>query len=559
VNLPRILVIDDQYVLDKAERQTFIDHADVIDTEQPARVHDLALAEAVFCSGQRRDGEVIRNDYEVIRGAVADETEKSSKWALVLLDVRFDSGPIDEIGLPKGQPEDDHFGEDVRKQLARDFPNLPVVMLSSKKQQELQDRDTPYLSKTGLTPREFALCLLRYGRLSVEQKRALLGLQTEIAAYSPHTIEVFREALAIADSAMPVLILGETGTGKEVLARYIHESSSRNDKPFVAVNVAAIPSELVESELFGHQKGAFTGANQERPGRFLQASGGTLFLDEIGDMPLATQAKVLRVLQSGEVLPVGGKKPLSVDVRVIAATSRDLAAMQKTGAFREDLTRRISSATLIIQPLSERTEDIAPLARMFLEKYSRQSGKEGITFAEESIAELKNHPYEGNVGELENIVQWLVSRKGNHSVISARDVKEALAGSFVSSAASRPEKGDTPHIDLDVPEGLAQLIAMIESFSVKTDDPSLHGGKPKLERAIHSLLRRMAGAALERFRDARNGNLNRQAAMQFLTGDETLKGKGPGRVINEIMGRKLEHPVSEADLHELIRCLEEEQ
>ena len=180
MNLPRIFVIDDQYALDKAERQTFIDHAGVIDTEQRAGVHDSALAKAVFCSGQRRDGEVITNDYEVIRTAVADETENGSKWALVLLDVRFDSGRIDEIGLPKGQPEDDHFGEGVGKRLAMDFPNLPVVMLSSKKQQELQDRDMPYLSKTGLTPREFALCLLRYGRLSVEQKRALLGLQTDI-------------------------------------------------------------------------------------------------------------------------------------------------------------------------------------------------------------------------------------------------------------------------------------------------------------------------------------------------------------------------------------------
>lgn len=552
MNLPRILVIDDQYALDKAERQTFIDHASVIDAERQAGAHDLAMAEAVFCSGQRCDGDVITNDYEVIHGAVADETENGSKWTLVLLDVRFDSGRIDEIGLPKGQPEDDHFGEGVRKRLAMDFPDLPVVMLSSKKQQELRDRDTPYLSKTGLTPREFALSLLRYGRLSVDQRRALLGLQTDIAAYSSNTLEVFREALAIADSAMPVLILGETGTGKEVLARYIHESSNRNDKPFVAVNVAAIPSELVESELFGHQKGTFTGANQERPGRFLQASGGTLFLDEIGDMPLATQAKVLRVLQSGEVLPVGGKKPLSVDVRVIAATSRDLAAMQKTGAFREDLTRRISSATLIIQPLSERTEDIAPLARMFLEKYSRQNGKEGITFAEESIAALKNHPYQGNVGELENIVQWLVSRKGNHSVISASDVQEAFAGSFVSSAALPRERINTPPFNLSKTEGLVRLIEMIESFPVAKDDPLLHGGKPKIEKAIHILLQRMAGAAIERFRDPRNGNLNRQAAMQFLTGDETLKGKGPGRVINEIMKRKAEHRITEEDLLRLM-------
>ena len=557
MNLPSILVIDDQYVLDKVERQTFIDRASVIDMDQRASIHDSALAEAVFCSGQRHKGEVISNDYEVIRGAVADKTENSSKWALVLLDVRFDSGRIDKGGLPKGQPEDNHFGEDVRKRLSLDFPDLPVVMLSGKRQQELRDRDTPYLSKTGLTPREFALCLLRYGRLSVEQKRALLGLQTDIAAYSPHILEVFREALAIADSAMPVLILGETGTGKEVLARYIHESSSRNDKPFVAVNVAAIPSELVEAELFGHEKGAFTGADQKRPGRFLQAGGGTLFLDEIGDMPVATQAKVLRVLQDGELLPVGSKKTLSVDVRIITATSRDLAAMQKTGAFREDLTRRISSATLIIPPLSERMEDIAPLARMFLEKYSRQSGKEGITFAEESTVALKNHPYEGNVGELENIVQWLVSRKGNHSVISASDVQEALAGSFVSSAACPREKRDTPLFNSSKAEGLARLIEMIESFPVAKEDPLLHGGKPKIEKVIHILLQRMAGAALERFRDPRNGNLNRQAAMQFLTGDETLKGKGPGRIINEIMKRKAEHHITDEDLLRLIKTWKE--
>jgi len=552
MKLPRVLVVDDQYSRDDAERLVFVQKAGMVDIQAENSSLNCKIAEALFCSGQQITRYAVHNDYQTIRAALAGTDAASGDWALVLLDVRFDSGHLGPGGLPDGQAGDDHFGEDVRKQLARDFPDLPVVMLSSKKQQELRDRNTPYLSKTGLTPREFALCLLRYGRLSVDQKRALLGLQTNIAAYSPHTLEVFREALAIADSAMPVLILGETGTGKEVLARYIHESSSRNDKPFVAVNVAAIPSELVEAELFGHEKGAFTGANQERQGRFLQASGGTLFLDEIGDMPLATQAKVLRVLQNGEVLPVGRKSTLSVDVRVIAATSRDLAAMQKAGAFREDLTRRISSATLIIPRLSERIEDIAPLARMFLEKYSRQSGKEGITFAEESIAELKNHPYEGNVGELENIVQWLVSRKRNHSVISASDVQEALAGSFISSAALPRERIDTPPFNSSKAEGLGRVIELIESFPVSKEDPLLHGGKPKIERAIHILLQRMAGAAIERFRDPRNGNLNRQAAMQFLTGDETLKGKGPGRVINEIMKRKAEHRITDEDLLRLM-------
>ena len=222
---------------------------------------------------------------------------------------------------------------------------------------------------------------------------------------SPAVLEVFKTIGRVAPRDVAVLITGESGTGKELVARAIHQASPRAGGAFVAVNAAAIPRDLLESELFGHEKGAFTGAIDSRPGRFREASGGTLFLDEIGDMPLELQAKLLRVVQSGEVTSVGGKRAEKVDVRIVAATHRDLDARVREGHFREDLLYRLRVVPIAIPPLRERREDIPVLAEHFVGRYAAELGTQARYVSERTLEHLAAHDWPGNVRELENAIK----------------------------------------------------------------------------------------------------------------------------------------------------------
>jgi two-component system nitrogen regulation response regulator GlnG len=222
---------------------------------------------------------------------------------------------------------------------------------------------------------------------------------------STAVLEVFKTIGRVAPRDVAVLITGESGTGKELVARAIHQASPRAGGAFVPVNAAAIPRDLLESELFGHEKGSFTGAIEARPGRFREASGGTLFLDEIGDMPLELQAKLLRVLQSGEVTSVGGKRAEKVDVRIVAATHRDLDAMVREGRFREDLLYRLRVVPIAIPPLRERPDDIPVLAEHFVTRYGAELGTTARYVSERTLEYLAAHDWPGNVRELENAIK----------------------------------------------------------------------------------------------------------------------------------------------------------
>jgi DNA-binding NtrC family response regulator len=240
----------------------------------------------------------------------------------------------------------------------------------------------------------------------------------------------------VAASETRVCILGETGTGKELVARAIHEKSPRHENAFITLNCAAVPAELIESELFGHEKGAFTGAAIRHLGKFEQADGGTLFLDEIGDMPVAMQAKLLRVLEEGEVERVGGDKPIKVNVRVLVATHRNLEDLVKQNAFRRDLFHRIYVFPLALPPLRERPEDFPDLVAHFARQVAAQNGWKEKLFAEDAIAELRKYPWPGNLRELRNIVERLVLL-APESGVSASDVRLVLpdSSSFTSSAS----------------------------------------------------------------------------------------------------------------------------
>ncbi len=243
--------------------------------------------------------------------------------------------------------------------------------------------------------------------------------ETEIIGEAPAMQEVFRAIGRLSRSSISVLINGQSGTGKELVAQALHRHSPRAKETFIALNMAAIPADLVESELFGHEKGAFTGAQNARQGRFEQADGGTLFLDEIGDMPLDVQTRLLRVLADGQFYRVGGHNPISVDVRIIAATHQNLEQRVADGKFREDLFHRLNVIRIHIPRLSERREDIPLLANHFLQKAAKELGVEAKSMSKDTERLLSQLPWPGNVRQLENVCRWLTVMASGQEVLPA--------------------------------------------------------------------------------------------------------------------------------------------
>jgi transcriptional regulator with GAF, ATPase, and Fis domain len=259
---------------------------------------------------------------------------------------------------------------------------------------------------------------------------------TGIIGTSPAMVEVFRSMEAAASSSIPVLIEGETGTGKELVARGIHRTSSRADAPFVAINCAALPETLLESELFGHRRGAFTGASEDQLGLFKAAKGGVVFLDEIGEMPLAMQAKLLRVVQENEVTPLGDTRPSKVDVRVLSATNCDLKAAVAARAFRQDLYYRLAVLPIRLPPLRERREDIPLLAAQFLESASERHHKKIRGFDSSVVGLLSRADWPGNVRELQNEIERVVALATDGQTIAPHDLSPILRTAGVSGAIS---------------------------------------------------------------------------------------------------------------------------
>ena len=258
---------------------------------------------------------------------------------------------------------------------------------------------------------------------------------TELIGGTPAMRALFRAIGRLAQAPLSVLVTGETGTGKELVAHALHRESPRARKPFIALNTAAIPSELLESELFGHEAGAFTGAQRRHIGRFEQADGGTLFLDEIGDMPLPLQTRLLRVLAEGEFFRVGGRELIRVDVRVIAATHQDLQALVAEGRFRADLLHRLDVVRLQLPPLRERRGDVAQLAENFLAIASRKLGAPAKRFATPALEALRGHAWPGNVRELENVC-WRLAAMAPGETITAFDLQGALSTLTTPGVAS---------------------------------------------------------------------------------------------------------------------------
>ena len=283
-------------------------------------------------------------------------------------------------------------------------------------------------------------------------KRSRDGTLTfkDIITRSPRMHAVLKTAEKAAASAIPVLIEGESGVGKELIARAIHGSGERRSKPFVAVNCGAIPDNLVESTLFGHEKGAFTGATERHAGKFVEASGGTLFLDEVGELPLAAQVKLLRALQEGEVDPVGGRKSVKVDVRLVSASNRNLIAAVKEGRFREDLFYRLHVFPITVPPLRERPEDVPDLVRHFLVRFNAEEGKRIRVVGADAMALLAHCPWPGNVRQLENaIFRAVVLAEGDE--IGVEEFPQLSAQAAKAPALLPSEAAPLPTADADAP------------------------------------------------------------------------------------------------------------
>jgi two-component system nitrogen regulation response regulator NtrX len=363
---------------------------------------------------------LIVDDEESIRRSVADILTDEGYQPVVAADgdqalQKLRTEPPDLVLLDIAMPGQD--GIEVLEELRKSWPELPVVMMSGHGTIETAVRATKlgaydFLEKP-LSYDKLLLCVahgLESARLAREnrQLRDELARSSEIVGTSEVMLALKEQMAVAAPTEGRVLITGENGTGKELVARQIHGGSKRAGQPFVEVNCAAIPEELIESELFGHEKGAFTGALQTKRGKFELANGGTILLDEIGDMSLMTQAKILRVLQEHRFERVGGTETMEVDVRVIAATNKGLEREMAEGRFREDLYYRLNVIPLHVPPLRERREDIPRLADWFLERFSASSSAPRKTISPSALDLLRAYPWPGNVRELQNLTERLV-------------------------------------------------------------------------------------------------------------------------------------------------------
>ncbi|MFZ4551528.1 MAG: nitrogen regulation protein NR(I) [Aquabacterium sp.] len=346
---------------------------------------------------------------------------------------------VSDIRMPGGS------GIDLLSKVKARLPGLPVIIMTAYSDLDsavsaFQGGAFEYLPKPFDLPK--AVELIRRAveesvREEVNDER--VTQMPEMLGQAPAMQDVFRAIGRLSQSNVTVLITGESGAGKELVARALHKHSPRGNGPFVAINTAAIPKDLLESELFGHERGAFTGAQTMRRGRFEQADGGTLFLDEIGDMPFDLQTRLLRVLSDGQFYRVGGHHPIKSNVRVIAATHQNLEERVRLGGFREDLFHRLNVIRLRLPPLRERREDIPTLAKFFLQKSAKELGVEAKRISDPALAKLTMFDFPGNVRQLENICHWLTVM-APAQVIESKDLPpELLEGKVAATSYAAPE------------------------------------------------------------------------------------------------------------------------
>ena len=377
------------------------------------------------------------------------------------------------------------LGYDLLKHINDNYEDIPVIIMTA-----FTDMQAAVDSYGGgafeYMPKPFDLDdAIQIINRALEDKPKTKGLKskpkTDIIGESASMQAVFRAIGKLSTTTATVLVQGESGTGKELIAKSLHKNSPRHDMPFIALNMADIPKELVESELFGHEKGAFTGAVDRRIGRFEQANGGTLFLDEIGDMPLDSQTRLLRVLSNKEFYRVGGDKPIKVDVRIIAATHQNLNNLVSQKSFREDLFYRLNVIKIEVPALRERKDDIADLSKFFLKNYSDSLDEDLRVISDEAMTSLNKYDWPGNVRQLENVCYWLTLMSPSQSVKVQdlpSEVKEFELTDVPSSSWEDGMQNWLKNVSMNIDSGLSEIaITKIEKMLIRTALEKSNGKK----------------------------------------------------------------------------------
>ncbi len=560
-SLPRILVIDDLFgrsVPDGGNRersslcgQFLLSDVSEDATESDRRRVRTPVAEAVFCRGQRPAaafvGSTVENDLRLVADTVAPGWHEGvhPQWALVLLDLCFYTGPVTAAsdraarGMPEGRAGDDrpatYFGLAVLDMLSDRFPDLPVVIFSS---MDRQDVSLEFARRGALgflarsesgAPERLQQFLFYHGMVEDPQGQAL--------GRSRSFLRSLRSARRFSSQHRNILMRGERGSGKELLARFLHGQTAGGSRPFVVVNSGALTPELYASELFGHRRGAFTGAHEDRLGRLTAADGGDLFLDEVGNMPLPVQSGLLRAIEHRGVAPIGSSADSSPQVRFLSATNADLDSATATGLFRADLLDRLrEGGTIVMPPLRDRPSDIPLLAEAFVRQAERAThGARPRSIEAPTMAFLKEHPWPGNVRELRSCIFAAVATYPDVEHLLPTHLR--VAGIYETFAPS--SNGGVGPLPLADTNGLPPSPADLMGALSRLDTRAALEGAQMLREAL--VVTRRATV------DHPEGRVSLQAAMRLLTGNRALTAAQAADAVKRIAGKSDRHSVWSSD------------
>ncbi len=547
MSLPRVLIIDDQlggaYGAPRNRlREELCLNIGIQDVTGDVKTDsiDSPIAEVVFCGGQVVENNVVYNDLEGTLKTIRRGWQKRPRWALILLDMEFRTGPIESKGNPIGRLQDKtpdkYFGLTILEHIWADaeLSDIPVVILSSMPRDEIERRFADhgvfdFIDKPRLTRDRFNKLLMDYGLLESD---LMVGRSLAF-------LKCLREARRRARMGNNnILILGETGTGKELLAKYIHDNSPRHSCPYVTVYTQGVPDNLVDDLIFGHEKGAFTGASAAQAGAAEQAHKGTLFIDEFGDLSPLVQSKLMRLLHEDirETQRIGATASRKMDLLVILATNR--MDLNTANGLRSDLLHRANiSNPLVLPPLRERPEDIFLLVEFFVRRFEKAMGAEKHKVSAETLALFENYHWPGNVNQLKSIVTGAVSKYPGLRILSPNHIELQEKAPERPPATTELKTGSA--IEADIPLGLSECCAIMDQIEFPLDlqrRQEWAGQFPHLRRTIARMTGKMLKAALEATADS-SGELKIHPAVKLLMGDTSLSASQAADEIKRVVSK----------------------
>lgn len=516
MNPPRILVIDDQFGRIISDRRNLCLSFGLRDTTgddlTPEEIKD-PVAESKFCSGQKIEKGFIKNDIEIVISAIKEGwPHKDGRfWAMVLVDIRFVSGRIAKENEPLGQAGDMDFGLRILEEIKKHYSALPVVMLSTRERHEVIEEcrnkgAADFIQRVGYSseaksPRDIlAEKLFQHGLLS--DTRELTDEKQRIVGNSLPILSVLCLARKAATGSGNILLLGETGTGKELFARYIHNVSPKSKGPYKIFHPFGTAETLQEDELFGHIKGAFTGANSDKEGLFELSNGGTLFIDEVGDIPENLQLKLLRPLESRVVSRQGADKEIHPDIQIVLATNKNLEEHSKTGKFKSDLLNRINAYTISLPPLRDHKKDIPLIAEKLLEILCAENDATWPRkILPETLELLKGYDWPDNVRGLRNVLERAVKNNKDSELVVPSDIRfDSYAPDIEKEKVLLKEETE------ELVDPIDELIKRLSLFEFPRDYAKISGKLPALQEAVAKMMANYLLSAIEVTKKMKPGN-----------------------------------------------------